>query len=298
MRAEPDIKALGLRLRASSKTVAQAVRELTDAQLQTFLEGGKLTVAGQELQEGEVRIMYSFSGEKSKELAERYEAHAQADVLILLDVTPDQSMLDEGNAREVINRIQKLRKKAHLVPSDPVIIYLTIQPPGHQMETVVQNHREFIESTLKAPLFNQHAPLNAEAIIQETQDLKGASLEMVIVKGGVDDTPADSSSPENVTSQFSSTNGLPFCKYINIELCDSEPRMGATSRKATVFLENPVGDFELTFSELVKQVQVVFGLQGRRVLLASSRDKKKVLTNLTKDDVRKLHSQTLYAYVE
>lgn len=32
-------------------------------------------------------------------------------VLVLLDVSPDQSMLDEGVAREVINRIQKLRKK-------------------------------------------------------------------------------------------------------------------------------------------------------------------------------------------
>lgn len=32
-------------------------------------------------------------------------------VLVLLDVTPDQSMVDEGVAREVINHIQKLRKK-------------------------------------------------------------------------------------------------------------------------------------------------------------------------------------------
>lgn len=32
-------------------------------------------------------------------------------VLVLLDVTPDQSMLDEGVAREVISRIQKLRKE-------------------------------------------------------------------------------------------------------------------------------------------------------------------------------------------
>lgn len=28
-----------------------------------------------------------------------------------MDVSPDQSMLDEGIAREVINRVQKLRKK-------------------------------------------------------------------------------------------------------------------------------------------------------------------------------------------
>ena len=32
-------------------------------------------------------------------------------VLILLDITPDQAMLNEGIAREVVNRIQKLRKK-------------------------------------------------------------------------------------------------------------------------------------------------------------------------------------------
>ena len=30
---------------------------------------------------------------------------------MLVDVSPDQSMLDEGVAREVVNRIQKLRKK-------------------------------------------------------------------------------------------------------------------------------------------------------------------------------------------
>ena len=32
-------------------------------------------------------------------------------ILVLLDVNPEESMLDEGLAREVINRIQKLRKR-------------------------------------------------------------------------------------------------------------------------------------------------------------------------------------------
>lgn len=31
--------------------------------------------------------------------------------MVLLDVTPSQDMVDEGVAREVINKIQKLRKK-------------------------------------------------------------------------------------------------------------------------------------------------------------------------------------------
>ena len=39
-------------------------------------------------------------------------------VLVLLDVTPDQSMLDEGVAREVVNKIQKLRKKVDFSMQD------------------------------------------------------------------------------------------------------------------------------------------------------------------------------------
>ena len=34
---------------------------------------------------------------------------------MLVDVTPSQEMVDEGVAREVVNKIQKLRKKVGLV---------------------------------------------------------------------------------------------------------------------------------------------------------------------------------------
>ena len=44
-------------------------------------------------------------------LSSRYHAHANGALLVLVDVTPSQEMLDEGVAREVINKIQKLRKK-------------------------------------------------------------------------------------------------------------------------------------------------------------------------------------------
>ena len=40
-----------------------------------------------------------------------YHAHADGELLVLVDVTPSQEMVDEGVAREVINKIQKLRKK-------------------------------------------------------------------------------------------------------------------------------------------------------------------------------------------
>lgn len=47
-------------------------------------------------------------------------------VLVLLDITPDEELLKEGLAREFVNRVQKLRKKAHLVPTDQVLIKVYI----------------------------------------------------------------------------------------------------------------------------------------------------------------------------
>ena len=71
----------------------------------------------------DLRIMYSFSGEKSKELSEKNEADSMGDILVMLDTTPDKEMLEEGVAREVINRVQKLRKSAGLKVNDKVTMY-------------------------------------------------------------------------------------------------------------------------------------------------------------------------------
>ena len=65
-------------------------------------------------------MRYSAAGPTAA--ASQYEAHSDNDLLVLLDTTPDQAMLDEGVAREIINRVQKLRKKASLVPTDAVSV--------------------------------------------------------------------------------------------------------------------------------------------------------------------------------
>ena len=64
---------------------------------------------GHELHEEDIRLIYTF--DQATGGTAQFEAHSDAQALVLLDVTPDQSMVDKGMAREVINRIQKLRKK-------------------------------------------------------------------------------------------------------------------------------------------------------------------------------------------
>lgn len=43
---------------------------------------------------------------------------------MVLDLTTDDALLEEGLAREVINRVQKLRKTSKLVVSDAIDVYM------------------------------------------------------------------------------------------------------------------------------------------------------------------------------
>jgi isoleucyl-tRNA synthetase len=75
-------------------------------------------------------------------------------------------MLDEGTAREIINRVQKLRKKAHLVPTDLITVYYNVNPAG-ELSRVAKEWNDFIINVLKVPFIDGQAVGNI--IIEETQ---------------------------------------------------------------------------------------------------------------------------------
>ena len=75
-------------------------------------------------------------------------------------------MLDEGLAREIINRVQKLRKKAKLQPADDITVYYTVGAGG-RLAAVAHDYAQFIFQTIKQPMVNGKAPAGSEVIIQE-----------------------------------------------------------------------------------------------------------------------------------
>uniref|UniRef100_A0A4W6DYM2 Isoleucine--tRNA ligase, cytoplasmic n=1 Tax=Lates calcarifer TaxID=8187 RepID=A0A4W6DYM2_LATCA len=231
LRAEPDHMVLGKRLKGAFKSVTASIKELTSEQLEAFQKTGSIVVDGHELHEEDLRLMYTFN--QSSDSAAQYEAHSDAQVLVLLDVTPDQSMVDEGVAREVINRIQKLRKKGHLVPSDEITVYYRCQPEGEYLDSVIQAHTDFILATTKAPLLPFPVPKTASVIIEEKTQLKGSDLELTIVKG--------SSAPRAPLSG-------PACTYVNLRVKVNNKEQG----KGVVLLENPKGDNRLDVDKLRK----------------------------------------------
>lgn len=183
LRGEPDHKTLGARLKGEFKAVTKEIKSLSDAQLQKFLADGQMELCGNLIEKDDIRIMFSFTGPAAQELSERYEAHSDNDVLLLLDVTQNNEMLEEGFAREVINRVQKLRKKAQLMPLDPVTMYYKVSADG-VVKNVLQSYKEYIEAAVKGPIRPiSSKPGNTVIILEETSKIKDTDFSLVAVKG-------------------------------------------------------------------------------------------------------------------
>ncbi|XP_066527531.1 isoleucine--tRNA ligase, cytoplasmic [Hoplias malabaricus] len=240
LRAEPDHMVLGKRLKGAFKSVTASIKELKSEQLEAFQKTGSIVVDGHVLQEEDLRLMYTF--DQTSGTAAQYEAHSDSQVLVLLDITPDQSMVDEGVAREVINRIQKLRKKGHLVPSDEITVFYSSEPTGQYLDTVIQAHTDFILAIIKAPLKPYPVPKNASLIVQERTQLKGSDLDLTIIKGA-----AVSRSP---------LSG-PACAYVNLRI-----HLNNKLQEGTVLLENPKGDNKLDVEKLKTVCRSIFKLNN------------------------------------
>ncbi|XP_054831699.1 isoleucine--tRNA ligase, cytoplasmic isoform X2 [Eublepharis macularius] len=264
LRAEPDHMVLGKRLKGAFKSVMAAIKELTSEQLEEFQKTGTIVVEGHELHEEDLRLMYTF--DQAVGGSAHFEAHSDTQALVLLDVTPDQSMVDEGVAREVINRIQKLRKKRNLVPTDEIMVYYRAHPEGDYLDTVIKEHTDFIFATIKATLKAYPVPTSKEVLIQEKTQLKGSELEITLVKGALHHRIE------------------PACAYINLNIC-----INGKEQDGMVLLENPKGDNKLDFSKLLNAISFIFGLENSKLAVFNGKTELKNQTDLLSLSGKTLH---------
>ncbi len=128
--ARPNFRALGPRFQKKSEMAAQAIRELAPRAIQAFQRGDpvSITVDGDvvALEPEWLEVTESATGDL---VVKSHEGHAVA-----LDPILDRELRTEGMARELVNRIQRLRKDAGLHITDR--IRLGIQGPSEVAEAV------------------------------------------------------------------------------------------------------------------------------------------------------------------
>ncbi|KAI8554307.1 hypothetical protein RHMOL_Rhmol05G0088500 [Rhododendron molle] len=122
LRAEPDFSVLGKRLGKSMGIVAKEVKAMSQKDILDFEKHGEVTIATHCLKLSDIKINRGFRRPDNM-TEEEIDAAGDGDVLVILDLRPDESLFEAGVAREVVNRIQKLRKKAALEPTDMVEVY-------------------------------------------------------------------------------------------------------------------------------------------------------------------------------
>ncbi|KAK3057094.1 isoleucine--tRNA ligase [Extremus antarcticus] len=125
-----DVKNLGQKFKKDAAKIKTALPKLSAAEIHGFLENGAITVQGHELSKEDLRVQRGLK--QSPETA-NLEVVVDGDVMVLLDAFAYPALAQEGLAREVLNRVQRLRKRAGLVPTDDVrLVYAVLAPAASE----------------------------------------------------------------------------------------------------------------------------------------------------------------------
>jgi isoleucyl-tRNA synthetase len=116
LRAQPNFRQLGKRFGSRTQQAAQLIRELDAATLRRYRQGEPVTlvIAGESyaLELGDLEVIEEAAGDLVVESDEG--------CTIGLDSTLDPALRREGLARELVNRIQRMRRDAGLKVSDRI----------------------------------------------------------------------------------------------------------------------------------------------------------------------------------
>lgn len=173
-----DWPVLGKKLKQDAKKIKAALPNVSSEKVKEFSRSGKLTVEGIELVEEDLQVCRDLPDHKK---AHGHESRAQHDVLIIMDINVYSKLQEEGLARELINRIQKLRKKAGLRTTDDVKVEYDVKKDTIDFARVVKNQENILLNATKRPI-EPFSEDNEKAIIEEEQSINDTVFALKLLK--------------------------------------------------------------------------------------------------------------------
>jgi isoleucyl-tRNA synthetase len=173
---KPNLKTLGKRLgssigqvRAEFEALSKEPQKVADF-LSKAEQSGKVSVAGFELTTDDLLI---DRGPKDDRLIA-----TDRGVTVLLDVKLTEQLIGEGYAREVVSRIQNLRKESGLNVVDRIGLSIVC---GDRLKHAIETHREYISGeTLASNIeFKSEIP---SAAVRVQSDVEGHAIQIGLVK--------------------------------------------------------------------------------------------------------------------
>ena len=135
---KPNFKALGPRFGKDMKLIANAIQNLKPEDIKQIEEKGEL---GIEIN-GESINLERNDVEITSQDIEGWLVANQGAVTVALDVTISEALKEEGIARELVNRIQNLRKDSGFELTDRIEVYLQSEVA---IENAIKQNLEYIK---------------------------------------------------------------------------------------------------------------------------------------------------------
>jgi len=136
---KPNFKVLGPRFGKEMKHVAQAIQKM-DVKAIAHIESQKVI----ELQvNGEVTMISLEEVEILSQDIEGWLVASGNGLTVALDVTLNEELINEGIARELVNRIQNLRKDSGLEVTDRIVINLQ---DGNHLSKAIHDNLDYIKT--------------------------------------------------------------------------------------------------------------------------------------------------------
>jgi len=146
LKALPNNPVLGARLGKSfNKELREAISNLSSEEVSNFESNHRIVVKGVELSKDELVIKRSY-----EQLGENLESGGDNDVVVVLDCTQSEDLKKLGAARELVNKVQRLRKTSGLSIQDKV--QLVYEEPTHFYKSILEDYTNFLTQNLKIPL--------------------------------------------------------------------------------------------------------------------------------------------------
>ena len=133
--ARPNSPVLGKRLGKQFKTFKQKIEALDGETIEALQESGKLVLDGEQFGVDDI-LVYHEARKGTNAVSDRY-------IAIDMDCTLNDELIREGQARKVVNRVQKSHKESGFAVSDR--ISLNVQASAKLAEAI-RAHEDYIRS--------------------------------------------------------------------------------------------------------------------------------------------------------
>ena len=139
-RVKPNFKVLGPRFGAQMKTLATVLEGLKQNEIVQFERQGELTV---NLGDTKATVLLEEVEIVSDDIP-GWEVASDGELTVALDVTLTDALREEGVAREVVNRVQNLRKESGLEVTDRIELFLATG--NSETQAALKQQQEYIST--------------------------------------------------------------------------------------------------------------------------------------------------------